>query len=595
MIRNMALITLAMISGISISNATELIKQYQTISHHIEGDQTNIMQSKSLVGSPLAVIDYAELGVGVMPLDNALAAVNCIELPKDDEVSFGVSEGSLSLKFIKEEQELAQELNINSTIKGNYGLLSGSLQASYLSSQQNKSNALRLTFLSKTYRKVRLNSRVKLNQDGQMYRQTPQLFAKRCGSSLVVGQSLGSYLLASINIDMESSVAMSEFKSQLNISYATFVDALMSVKAASKNLGLKTSISITIKQVGGNPSSINSILNKAGVKDGFLYCNADNMDKCIGVANAIMEYIADDKATTGYSYQLQQIDKAKTYSQLKSAGAVNIGLPSEIDSSSIVEDAKAPEYFDEKSKKLFDLYNAQASIYSAAQSLSNLTEDGSDLRRILTHFKEIAKTNMTTIEHNLNQCMGESGFDHCNADVKLAAYDKSSLSALELFKHVGVLKNNFKQYALYPWTSLLPSNQSWIVAVKNSVDQADASAQKRVLLSGDFGTQSNYIYQGIAPVAKLGKRYDNQDFYAQNADEFNFNGHYYYLTFDQLSQDGLQFEAPSLGINGLPTKSATVYLWDPYNTYGYGGLLSFNYHYIKNNSDYQDIIEHIVS
>ena len=166
-----------MIFGVVAAGATELIKQY---------DQNTEVNPKILIksGNTLSVIDYAELGVGVLPEDNSLAPINCIELPKDNEVSFGDSEGSLSLKFIKEKQELSKELNIGSTIKGNYGLLSGSLQASYLSSQQNKNNSLRLTFLSKTYRKVRLNTRVHLNSDGVLYRQTPALFAKRCGTNI---------------------------------------------------------------------------------------------------------------------------------------------------------------------------------------------------------------------------------------------------------------------------------------------------------------------------------------------------------------------------------------------------------------------------
>ena len=384
---------------------------------------------------------------------------------------------------------------------------------------------------------------------------------------------------------MDSSVAMSEFKSQLNISYASFVDALLSVKAASKNLGLKTSISITIKQVGGTPASINSILSKQGVKDGFLYCNADNMDKCIGVANAIMEYIADDQSNNGYLYQLKKIDKAKTYSALKALGAVNIGSPSEIDSTSVVEGAIPPHDFYDQSQQLFNTYNSQAAVYSSAKNLSSLTTQGGNLNQSIQSIINIANQNMSTVERKLNDCMGEKGMTACNNNLTLQAYNSNDINPLSSFKSVGVLKNNFSQFSLHPWTSELPSNQSWILAI------TELAGRKQLLISGELGTQSNYIYQGVAPVISLGKRYDRQWFYAQDVDELNFNDHYYYLSYDQSAKDDWRLLAPGFGHNGLAYNSATIYLWDPNNNNGFGGLLSFNYHFIENNPDYVELIK----
>ena len=112
------------------------------------------------------------------------------------------------------------------------------------------------------------------------------------------------------------------------------------------------------------------------------------------------------------------------------------------------------------------------------------------------------------------------------------------------------------------------------------------------MISGDFGDNVNYQYQGTAPNVTLGTLYNGAPLTAQNADALNFNGHYYYLAYAPQNYDQTNFETPQIGNKGLPQNNSVMYLWAP-DSGKYGGIISFNYRYIPNNPDYVNLIHNI--
>ncbi len=568
-------VLLMIVNSVSLAEA-EIIPQYERLKSQM--NPVSFMAMDSIGSSAYSVLDFAELGSGVMPADNSMAPIICINRPKDNEVSLGSTESQLRFKFIKDTKELASELNLNSSLKANYGLLSGSIQANYLSQTENNSNTLNFSFLSKNITKVRLNTNVRLNDKGALYQAEPSLFAKRCGTSIVTAQSLGSYLYASLSIQTASEIEKREIQSELKVTYSSLVDALVSVKNAVTNSGLRASIVLNIRQIGANPVMLNSILAKENMKDGVLNCSAKNIEPCVKIATVVMDYIGSDSDSTGYLYQLKKIGEAKTYSQLKTAGAVNIGSPYTISSDDIVEGANAPADFGENSEALFTRYQNQAKIYTAADSLRSLLPVRSSLYPYAQAITETARQNLQKIENALRKCMGSQGLYSCSDAVSLRPYNKENLSALSALSSNGLLKNNFQSFLMYPWSASLSNNKSWVISLVNNT----------LLLSGDFGENQNYYYQGInANNTEVGKLYNNKAIYAQNVDSFNFSGKTYYLTY--AAKDQLQLEAPSIGINGLPKAPSSMFFWDPQNDKGLGGIISFNYSYIPENQDYKTL------
>ncbi|MBX9705995.1 MAG: hypothetical protein K5Q00_07040 [Gammaproteobacteria bacterium] len=216
----------------------------------------------------------------------------------------GGSKSVLSLGDLRDFNQLQQDLNVDVSAKGGYGMFSGSTNASYARQVEddNYSEGFYydeiVSLPTEIYTPNGFGSQM-LNSFGQQAEQadtTGQTFRTYCGDQYVMQTPLGARLIVTFKLDFASSKDHETFDANIKGGMGSIFSASASVSNMVNQYNLHGSLSVYALQEGGDASQLAKIFGGPTCVGHYCVstCDLNNLNACQGIIDGIISYAAND-------------------------------------------------------------------------------------------------------------------------------------------------------------------------------------------------------------------------------------------------------------------------------------------------------------
>lgn len=212
----------------------------------------------------------------------------------------GSSKSVLGLGDLRDFNQFEEDLNVNVTGSGGYGMFSGSTEASYAREVESNNYSEGfyydeiITLPTKVYAPQALGLNM-LNTFGQQAEQldtTGQAFRGYCGDQYVIQTPLGAKLIVSLKLDFSSQLDRKNFDYNTQGGMSNIFNASAAISSAVSKYNLHGSLSVYALQEGGDPTQIAKIFGTPTCGGHYCVstCDLNNLSACQGIIDGIIGY-----------------------------------------------------------------------------------------------------------------------------------------------------------------------------------------------------------------------------------------------------------------------------------------------------------------
>lgn len=202
-------------------------------------------------------------------------------------------EASVSLEETVSFSNLQKLLGIDVSVDVGYGKFSAGAKADYLRSLEEKDYSLSLNYYTSVSEKATvkinghgLNALTQFGQDSYSYNHS--IFRLVCGDHYISSYRRGAFLIAGINIVLNSHEEKNEFRAKAGAKYGNIFNAAANIRYVCEKNKISAKVKIHAFQIGGEPSHLTNILSSSIVE-----CSINEIDKCITTAKKLLDYAKD--------------------------------------------------------------------------------------------------------------------------------------------------------------------------------------------------------------------------------------------------------------------------------------------------------------
>lgn len=228
-------------------------------------------------------------------------------------IAAGSPANSITLTSAASFENLQEQIGVDVSVGGGYGMFSASATASFLKSMQETDYTMSINYYEMA--SVIMQGEVYgygpyevLNPVGQaVYNNgTNKFFGIDCGDQIITGYNAGAALLMGIKMTFLNSAEKEQFSAKLGVSFADIFSVTTAIKEAATNTQEDATVAITAFQIGGQPQYLSEIFTSNNSGSYFATaCSIFNMTSCLDAANGLLGY-ANSNFSTQFSFSPQQ-------------------------------------------------------------------------------------------------------------------------------------------------------------------------------------------------------------------------------------------------------------------------------------------------
>lgn len=216
----------------------------------------------------------------------------------------GGSKSVISLQNAEDFNQLQEDLNVDVSAKGGYGMFSGSTNASYARSVEsdNYSEGFyyseKITLPTKIFspQQYGLAALSPYGQGVEAADPTGQKFRTACGDQYVSATPLGAQLMVTFKLNFSSLSDRESFDANIKGGMGSIFSASASMQQTINQYNLQGSLSVYALQEGGDATQLAKIFGPQTCDGHYCVssCDLQHLDDCEGIIDGIISYAEND-------------------------------------------------------------------------------------------------------------------------------------------------------------------------------------------------------------------------------------------------------------------------------------------------------------